>query len=113
MIATFGTFDNEEAALAEIAAAGYHAVTLDFPAETNTDHWHDFDSFVFILEGEVEITEAETGESYRCGAGTRVAAPGGVLHRETTDGYRAIIGFSVDPATLSQPVNKPPPVVCD
>lgn len=111
MNATFSTFDNEEEALAKIAEAGYHPVTLDFPAESNSDHWHDFDSFVFVLDGEVEITDAETGESVRCGAGTCIAAPGGLLHRENTEGYRALIGFSVDPATLTQPVNKPPPVV--
>jgi hypothetical protein len=40
--------------------------------------------------------------------GTRISAPAGVLHREKTGGYKAIIALAVDPATLSQPINKPP-----
>jgi hypothetical protein len=31
-----------------------------------------------------------------------------VLHREEHHGYKAAIGLSVDPATLTQPINKPP-----
>lgn len=105
-------FSDEASALREIEEAGYHAVTVDFPAESNEDHWHDFDSMSFVLSGQVTITETATGETCVLGAGGRVMAPRGILHREQTDGYRALIGLSVDPATLTQPVNKPPPVDC-
>jgi quercetin dioxygenase-like cupin family protein len=106
----YNYFKNESEVLTEIEAVGYFPLTLDFPAESNEDHWHDFDSMVYILEGEITITEAETGESCTCGAGTKIMAPGGVLHREQTAGHKALIGFSIDPAELTQPVNKPPPV---
>jgi len=102
-------FSSEEQAQAEIESAGYFPLTLDFPAETNEDHWHDFDSMVYVLDGEVTVTEAETGESCVVAAGSKLIAPGGVLHRETTAGYKALIGFSVPPQDLTQPVNKPPP----
>jgi hypothetical protein len=101
-------FTTEAEAIAEIEAAGYWPVTVDFPPEKNDDHWHDFDSLVFILEGEVGLTETDTGEQCVCGPGTRIAAKAGVLHREDHRGYKAVVGLSVDPATLSQPINKPP-----
>ncbi len=62
------------------------------------------------FEGELILTEAESGKRQVCPAGTKIVGNRGVLHREQTDGYRAIIGFSVDPAELSKPVNKAPPV---
>ena len=102
-------FKDESEVLAEINAAGYFPLTLDFPAESNDDHWHDFDSMVYILEGEITITETATGDRCTCGAGTRIIASGGVLHREQTAGHKALIGFSMNPAQLTQPVNKPPP----
>lgn len=106
----FNHFTDESAALAEVEQAGYHPLTLDFAAETNDNHWHDFDSIVYILEGEITVTDAATGEQCTCGKGTKIVAPKGVLHREHTEGHRALIGFAVPPEELSQPVNKPPPV---
>ena len=91
----FTVFKDEAAALEEIAAAGYFPLTLDFPAESNEDHWHDFDSLTYVMAGEVTITDPGTGLAKVCGAGTKIV------------GTR---GFSIDPATLSQPINKPPPV---
>ena len=76
--------------------------------EENEDHWHDFEACVYILDGMLELTETETGETCLCAAGTRISAPAGILHREKTEGYKAIIGLGVDPATLTQPINKPP-----
>lgn len=105
----FSTFENEESALKEISDAGYFPVTIDFPAESNETHWHDFDSLIYILEGQLTLTEAESGEQKVCPAGTKIVGNRGVLHREKTDGYRAIIGFSIDPAGLSEPINKAPP----
>ena len=101
-------FSTEAEALAEIEAAGHWPVTLEFEPEKNENHWHDFDSMLFVLEGELCVTEADTGESCVCRAGTRLIAKAGVLHREEHNGYKAVIGLSVDPATLTQPINKPP-----
>jgi hypothetical protein len=103
-------FSTEQEAVAEIQEKGYWPLTLNFEAETNDCHWHDFDSVVFVLEGKLGITETGTGESCVCGPGTRIEAKAGVLHNEEHQGYRAVIGFGIDPATLTQPINKPPPV---
>ena len=106
-------FSDESQVQAEIEAAGYHAVTLDFEAENNDPHWHDFDSLVYVLDGQIAVTDEQTGESCVCEKGAKITAPRGVLHREKTPGYRAMIGLSVKPEELTQPLNKPPPVVLD
>jgi uncharacterized cupin superfamily protein len=101
-------FSTEEEAVAEIKAAGFWPITVEFPAEKNENHWHDFDAMVFVLEGEVSISEAETGECCTCGPGTRMSAKAGIVHREDTAGYKAVVGLGVDPTTLTQPINKAP-----
>jgi cupin domain len=101
-------FSTEEEAVAEIKAAGFWPVTFEFQPKKSETHWHDFDSMVFILEGEISLTEVETGETCVYGPGTRVRAKAGVLHREEHGEYKAVVGFSVDPATLTQPIDKPP-----
>jgi len=42
-------FSSEAEALTEIEAAGHWPVTVEFAPEKNEDHWHDFDSMVFVL----------------------------------------------------------------
>ena len=41
------SFEDEAQAYAEIEAMGYHPMALDFPAEENALHWHDFDSVLY------------------------------------------------------------------
>ena len=48
--------------------------------------------------------------SVTCGRGAKIVGTAGVVHREKTSGYSAIIGFAVAPETLTQPINKPLPV---
>ena len=103
-------FSTAEEARAEIEAAGYHPVEATFEPEKTEDHWHDFDSMVFVLDGEVTLTDIDAGETCTCGKGTRVLGKAGVAHREDHQGYKALIGLSVPPAQLTQPINKPLPV---
>lgn len=110
---THNYFTDEAEVMEEIQAAGYFPLALEFPAESNDEHWHDFDSMVYITQGEISVFDTQTGECCVCGAGTKIVAPKGVLHREETAGHKAIIGFAIDPAELTQPVNKPAPVVAD
>ena len=103
------SFEDEAQAYEEIAAMGFHAMAIDFPPEENELHWHDFDSLVYVTAGEVTLS-LENGESATCQRGAKIVASAGVAHREKTSGYSAIIGFSVAPEALTQPVNKPLPV---
>jgi len=103
------SFEDEAQAYAEIDALGYHAMTFDFPAVENELHWHDFDSVVYVTDGEVTLSQ-EDGQSVTCQRGAKIVATAGVVHREQSPGYSAIIGFSVAPESITQPVNKPLPV---
>lgn len=101
-------FSTEAEALAEIEAAGYFPATIDIPATTNENHWHDFDTMLYILDGSLTVTEAASGETYKIGVGDKAEASAGSIHRENHDGFRAVFGFSVDPTTLTMPIDKPP-----
>ena len=103
------SFEDEAQAYAEIEAMGYHAMAFDFPAEENDLHWHDFDSVVYVTGGEITLS-LEDGQSVTCQRGAKIVATAGVVHREQSLGYSAIIGFSVAPEAIAQPVNKPLPV---
>jgi DNA-binding transcriptional MerR regulator len=105
---THDAFALEEEAMSAIRAAGFYPLLLDVPAETNDDHWHDFDAVIFVLGGENVVTVAATGETLRCGPGSRADFPRGAVHRESHRGYRGLFGFSVDPTTLEGPLNMAP-----
>ena len=105
-----GTFIDEADAYTQCEEAGYVAMKFDFPAEENEFHWHDFDSMTFITAGELTVFDVDSGESRTCSSGTKLVGRKGVVHREQSEGYSAIIGFAVDPKTLTQPINKPLPV---
>jgi hypothetical protein len=102
------TQSTEAEAMAAIEKAGYFTLRMEVPPETNDNHWHDFDSIIFIVEGENVITLAETGQTLTCGPGTRLDFPRGVLHRENHKGFSALYGLSEDPALLVAPINRPP-----
>lgn len=105
---TQDAFALEQEAMAAIQAAGFYPLLIDVPAEANGDHWHDFDTMIFVLEGENVVTIAATGETLACGPGSRTDFPRGIIHRENHQGYRALFGFSVDPVTFDGPINMPP-----
>jgi quercetin dioxygenase-like cupin family protein len=102
-----GHFSSEPEAIAEIEARGWHALTLTAPAEVSEWHWHDFDAVIYVLEGDARVEFEDGSHAIQCGVGARIDAPRETVHREITDGYRAVFGFSVDPAQLTEPINKP------
>ena len=104
------SFEDEAQAYAEIQAMGYHAMAFDFPAEENDLHWHDFDSVLYVTAGDLKVSLEGEGESVTCQRGAKIVATAGLVHREQTSGYSAIIGFSVPLESLTQPINKPLPV---
>ena len=101
-------FETEAQAIAGIEAAGMHALAFDFPAKQGDWHWHDFDSEVWVVSGTLGVVFEGSDDIVSFPAGTRIIAPARVIHREIHDDYRAVIGFAIDPATLTQPIDKPP-----
>jgi hypothetical protein len=103
---TEGYFTSEQEALAEITDRGWHAVTFDVPAQVEEMHWHDFDAVLYVLDGTVR-TVLNDGTVLQCGRGARIDATAGTVHGGACPAYRATFGFSIDPAEMTQPINKP------
>ena len=104
------TYKDEGEAYAQIKEAGYHAVELDFPAVENDFHRHDFKSLIYITQGELTLIEQDSGETTTCGPGAKIIGTPGLVHRELSEGYSAILGLSAAPDALTQPIDKPLPV---
>jgi hypothetical protein len=96
------SYKDEAEAYAQIKEAGYYAYKSDFPALKNDFHWHDFDSLIYITSGELKVTEHQSGETIVCGPGSKIIGQAGIAHC-------AILGLSVEPTALTQPVDKPLP----
>ena len=79
------------------------------PSEGTPMHWHDFRIHVYIQEGTFRFQDPSTGQIHECRPGTKFVIPPRTLHiEEAHDGYSAIIGLSVDPQNLPQPVIRQP-----
>jgi hypothetical protein len=78
----------EAEALADVLARGWEGLTVTAPAEDAEWHWHDFDSVITILEGEVRVEFGDGSAAMDLKAGARIEAPREVVHREITQGYR-------------------------
>lgn len=102
-------FRESQAALDEISDAGLYPLEMEVPAVSNSSHWHDFSTCLYILSGELEITDSAAKEQFVAGPGSRVDVPARVLHAEHSAlGYHIIAGMSVDPASLTRPVDLHP-----
>jgi hypothetical protein len=104
---TADAFQSEGDAVREIEARGWHALTFPAPGEVSEWHWHDFEALIFMLEGSMRIEFEDGSPAFDCVPGCRIETADRVVHREVTDGYRAVFGLSVDPAKITMPINKP------
>lgn len=106
-------FESPEDAQREIAEMGLHRCDMDVPAVDNRSHWHDFSTLIYILDGELRITDSSRDEELVAGPGARVTVPERVLHSERSEGYRIIAGMTVDPASLTNDVDLDPSLLDD
>ena len=101
-------FSSPEQAFDEIEIAGLYTVETDVPEVKNESHWHDFSTWIYILEGELHITDKAQDRVLLAGPGSRVDVPERVLHSEESSGYKIIAGMSADPAEVTEPVDRDP-----
>ena len=101
-------FNSPDRAYDEIEIAGLYAVEMSVPAVKNESHWHDFSTFIFILKGELLITDTAQDRVLLAGPGSRVDVPERVLHSEESAGYKIIAGMSADPAGMTEAVDRDP-----
>ena len=106
-------FSSPDEARQEIADKGLHVCEMNVPAVDNQSHWHRFSTLIYILDGELHITDSAHGEELVAGPGSRVAVPERVLHSERSQGYAIIAGMTVDPASLSGEVDLHPDLLRD
>ncbi len=101
-------FDDEAGAVALAEAAGLTPRAFDFGEVHNEFHWHDFSSVVCVVDGSLTITVRDSGEQCTLRPGSCISAEAGVVHREDSAGYRAVVGFDRDPATIEPPIDRDP-----
>ena len=102
-------FEQPGQAFREIEEHGLHPMEMDVPAVKNESHWHAFSTRFYVLSGELNITDSARKLTLKAGPGSLVEVPERVLHSEDSKtGYRIIAGLTVDPATLSGPIDLDP-----
>ena len=102
-------YDSSDQALAAFSAAGLHTMNFEVPPVTNEPHWHHFDSEFYIVDGELTLTDAASGEQLECRPGCSVQVPARALHAEKSEsGYTIVLGTSVPANEFGDPVDLPP-----
>lgn len=93
----------------EIRSRGLHPVEMNVPPVSNDSHWHTFSTRIYVLEGELNITDSSRNLTLKAGPGALVEVPERVLHSEQSgSGYKIIAGLTVDPASLTGPIDLDP-----
>ena len=100
---------SEEEALAALSEMGFYGLGSadDATGEIEDLHWHDFGVVAYVLSGEASAELAD-GTIITAGPGTVVRLPAGTVHKDVPgDPYRRVIGFSIPPFEMTQPINRP------
>ena len=100
-------FSSENQIFDELEINGLYVAEMDVPAVTNESHWHDFSTWLYILEGELLITDTALDKTLKATKGARVDVPERVLHNEESGGYKIIAGMSNMPSD-PQNIDLPP-----
>jgi len=103
-------FSSESDAETFFETLGLHVLTQDRPARRSEPHWHDFDAKIFVVTGELSLTEVDTGIVHQCGPGALVEVDAGTMHVEDFPEYRSVTGLTVPYDQMSKPIDKPAPV---
>ena len=86
-----------------------HVMALDVPAVSNTTHWHHFSSRFYITEGQLQLTDTSSGQTFQCKAGDMVCVPAKALHSERSkSGYSIVLGTTVPATEFGEPVDLSP-----
>ncbi|MEQ8313304.1 MAG: cupin domain-containing protein [Gammaproteobacteria bacterium] len=93
-------FSSEKAARKSLQEKWAFVMDIDFPALVNNPHWHSFDSCLYLVDGEVTVTDVEANKSVTAKKGSTINFPSRVVHFESTDGYKVVAGMSEKPADL-------------
>jgi hypothetical protein len=92
-------FSKREEAIAEINSDGLRCLETEISPDqlAREPHAHPYSVDIYMLEGELELYEPDTGRTHRLEVGTKAVVPAQTLHKEFTPaGFRALVGLSQD-----------------
>ena len=69
-------------ALAEANSDGFVGEIKEYTGGHTEPHQHDYDVRLFVLEGEIRITDVHKNLAYACVPGTKVYVTAGTAHTE-------------------------------
>lgn len=106
---TTGAPITEAAALAQVAAMGFHGLAFDDVQENDeTLHWHQFASVAWVISGTGSFAD-EHGNVTRTGPGCHLKAPATWLHRTLAGTHqRIVLGTNLPAEVWTSPINKDP-----
>ena len=93
-------FSCREEAMAAVAADGLRCLETEISPDrlAREPHEHPYSVDIYMLEGELELYEPDTGRTHRLEPGSKAVVPAHTLHKENTPaGFRAVIGLSHEP----------------
>ncbi len=79
-------------ALAEANSDGFIAEIKEYTDGVTEPHQHDYDVRLFILEGEIRLTDVHKNFVHACGPGTKVHVSAGTAHSEDHGTLKMIVG---------------------
>ncbi len=100
-------FSSQDHVFDELEMNGMYVSEMDVPAVANEPHWHNFSTWIYIVEGELHITDTEQDRTLVAKKGARVDVPERVLHSEESSGYKIIAGMTSMPEPGAE-VDLPP-----
>ena len=78
-------------ALAEANSEGFVGEIKEYTGGHTEPHQHDYDVRLFVLEGEIRLTNVQDNVVYACGPGTQAYVSAGTAHTEDHDTLKMIV----------------------
>ena len=78
-------------ALAEANSEGFVGEIKEYTSGHTEPHQHDYDVRLFVLEGEIRLTDVQDNVVYACGPGTEAYVSAGTAHTEDHDTLKMIV----------------------
>ena len=79
-------------ALAEANSEGFVGEIKEYTGGHTEPHQHDYDVCLFVLEGEIRLTDVQDNVVYACGSGTKAYVSAGTAHTEDHGTLKMIVG---------------------
>ena len=88
-------------ALAEANSEGFVGEIKEYTGGHTEPHRHDYDVRLFVLEGEIRLTDVQDNVVHACGSGTKAYVSAGTVHTEDHDTLKMIVARRHSRATIS------------